>query len=526
MKRLLLGIIGALVLGGLSAVGATHADSPLMVTPTVDCVTLSSSTGLLTVQWGYSSTNSTTLFILIGPDNHFNPFPSDQGQPLQFQSGTFTDVFATTFDPNASPSQTWSLGGDSATASLSSPRCVGSNPPIVSLAPTVIGTPIVGETLTADDGEWLTDCTVSFANTWQSPLNGGPWTSVGTGTTYAPIAADLGALLRVEVVASNCHGAASAVDSAAVGPVAPAPATIGAPLLPIVDCVTFNSSANTLTVQWGYFSALSQTQNVPVGAQNAVSPAPTSGAQVTAFDAGAHHNAWIATISPGQTAQLTWTLDGQAATASVASPECDESSPPTLTTPPTVIGTPVVGQTLTAADGVWLANCALSFGATWQRSINGGAWASVGTNNTYTPVAADVAALLRVEVVASDCHGAASAADSAPVGPVAQPPVNTSPPTIKSAADDQRGRSDSALNANPGAWSGSPAPSFSYQWQRCTETRCTDIAGANKAVYTPRDADSGAALRVVVTAQNAAGSATAVSAETAPIDGRGNARGG
>jgi Concanavalin A-like lectin/glucanases superfamily len=46
---------------------------------------------------------------------------------------------------------------------------------------------------------------------------------------------------------------------------------------------------------------------------------------------------------------------------------------------------------------------------------------------------------------------------------------------------------------------------------------CADIAGANAQTYVPVQADVGATLRVVVTATNTAGSATATSAPTAPI---------
>jgi hypothetical protein len=46
---------------------------------------------------------------------------------------------------------------------------------------------------------------------------------------------------------------------------------------------------------------------------------------------------------------------------------------------------------------------------------------------------------------------------------------------------------------------------------------CANIGGATRSSYTPATADAGAAMRVVVTAKNVAGSASATSSQTGPI---------
>lgn len=90
------------------------------------------------------------------------------------------------------------------------------------------------------------------------------------------------------------------------------------------------------------------------------------------------------------------------------------------------------------------------------------------------------------------------AADAAP--PAA--PVNTVVPSISGTPVVGQ-----TLTANRGAWTGSPAPSYAYQWQRGG----VNISGATSQAYQLAPADDGASVRVVVTAINASGSASAAS---------------
>ena len=96
----------------------------------------------------------------------------------------------------------------------------------------------------------------------------------------------------------------------------------------------------------------------------------------------------------------------------------------------------------------------------------------------------------------------------------ATPPSNTSPPTISGTA--QKGQT---LHAEPGSWNGSKPMSFAYRWQRCNKNGagCSNIAGATRHDYTLGSADVGNTVRVVVTASNSAGSASAASSPTAVI---------
>ncbi len=79
-------------------------------------------------------------------------------------------------------------------------------------APTVSGTPIVGEALTCAPGAWTTSPTL--AEQW---LRDGTPIGGATGTTYVPVGADAGHQIACRVIATNAAGSVSA-SSAAVEP--------------------------------------------------------------------------------------------------------------------------------------------------------------------------------------------------------------------------------------------------------------------------------------------------------------------
>jgi hypothetical protein len=113
-----------------------------------------------------------------------------------------------------------------------------------------------------------------------------------------------------------------------------------------------------------------------------------------------------------------------------------------------------------------------------------------------------------------------------PVVEVAVPPPPTPPPApapvapsnIAAPAISGVPMEGQVLASSEGEWSGSPT-SYSYQWQTCNAKgeECTDVEDANEGSYTLGSADVGDTLRVVLTALNVAGSATAVSLPTAVI---------
>jgi hypothetical protein len=95
----------------------------------------------------------------------------------------------------------------------------------------------------------------------------------------------------------------------------------------------------------------------------------------------------------------------------------------------------------------------------------------------------------------------------ATVGEV-RPPTNVSPPEVTG-----RYVEGGTLSASGGGWAANPPPSLVYQWQSydADTGEWVDIAGATAESYTIDPSVFGKRLRVVVTATNDAGSASAVS---------------
>lgn len=121
----------------------------------------------------------------------------------------------------------------------------------------------------------------------------------------------------------------------------------------------------------------------------------------------------------------------------------------------------------------------------------------------------DVERRIAVEVKTAS-QGILRSEATAPVK--ALPPLPAGRPQIIGVA----GVSETLETAAAGVFGGTPATSFAYQWLRCAEPHvddinCVAIPGATAWSYTPTALESGARLRVRVTATNSEGSAAMVS---------------
>jgi len=211
---------------------------------------------------------------------------------------------------------------------------------------------------------------------------------------------------------------------------------------------------------------------------------------------------------------------------------------PSLTTNPTLAGTPAVGSRLTATAGEWAS--ATSSTLQWVRCSTSSAeyavhssnqpltsgCSAIGTPNatTYTLVDADLNKFIQVKVLASNASGASSvftpttlAVGRSPAVSGTKYPVVTGTPKL-----------GSALTGTLGTWLGTPTPTLQRGWVRCTSASalasstlpsgCTVIPEALGGTFTLTTEDVGKYLRSFVTASSYAGTKTWYSATTAQID--------
>ncbi len=184
---------------------------------------------------------------------------------------------------------------------------------------------------------------------------------------------------------------------------------------------------------------------------------------------------------------------------------------------PTISGSPVPGQKLTANPGTWTGAGAVSYTYGWRRCDGNGNHCSAikdATARTYTVSADDIGHRLIIRVEARNSYGRTSK-DSRPTSVVqAGAPVNTARPAISGSA-----RQGATLSTTAGGWSSSVALAFYYQWARCDSAgnNCVPIPNAKQSTYTLTGADVGHRLIVQVKAQSSRGAGYSDSKPTAIV---------
>lgn len=138
----------------------------------------------------------------------------------------------------------------------------------------------------------------------------------------------------------------------------------------------------------------------------------------------------------------------------------------------------------------------ISNGTRWLR----GTFGLLGSGKDFTWSASTFATGQQAEL------GTVTLTASVPVTTSA--PSNTAVPVIN--GTPQVGQ---VLSVTDGTWSGSPTPTYTYQWNRDG----ADLSGETAATYTLVSADEGAMIGARVTATNSAGSASASATAVGPI---------
>jgi alpha-tubulin suppressor-like RCC1 family protein len=373
-------------------------------------------------------------------------------------------------------------------------------------APSVAGTPRRGQTLTTDAGSWLGSSVIAYTYQWlRCDRYGYGCEEViagATESTYVPQAEDVGSSLRVRVSATEAGGTVSQTTASTQpiagegGPTVEEPPAISGSGL-VGDALTaivgdWSGEALTYTYQW---------ERCGEGGEgcSAISGATASSYTLSGADAGSAVRV------------LVTAADGGGSTATPSPPVTVSAATLLEVAAPSISGEAELGQTLSADPGIWTGEESIVYTYQWQRcNEKGEACANVtgATESGYTAAAADVGDTLKVAVTASGLAGtgAASSAPTPVVMTEPMAPVEVLEPTIEG-----NPTTGETLRAQPGTWLGSEPITYTYQWQRCNAEgeACTNISGATGETYVLTEHDLEATIRVLVSASNSIGSASA-----------------
>ncbi len=376
-------------------------------------------------------------------------------------------------------------------------------PPANTTLPAITGTAQQDATLSASTGTW-TNSPTSFTYAWlRCDGLGNNCTAISAATTssYVPLAADVGATLRVTVTASNAlgPGAATSAQTAVV--------LIAAPVntqLPVISGVT--GQGQPLSASNGVWL------NAPTAFNYQWQQCDATGANCSNIVNATAGNYVTQPGDVGQTLRVIVTaFNAGGNNAATSAQSAIIGIRPANTAAPTLSGIAQQGQMLTTTNGTWTGTPAPTFAYQWQRCDATGNNCSTiagATASGYDPVAADVGHTLRAQVLATNTAGSTTAASAATAAILIGAPANSTLPGLSGTA--QPGQ---ALSASTGTWSTVPT-GFGYQWAQCDSSgnACSPIAGATSGGYVVRAGDVGHTLRVTVTATNAGGSGQATSA--------------
>jgi hypothetical protein len=123
------------------------------------------------------------------------------------------------------------------------------------------------------------------------------------------------------------------------------------------------------------------------------------------------------------------------------------------------------------------------------------------TSSTYTTWQADIGLAVTCIVTGTNIGGSATATSNS-ITPTAIAPSNSVAPVISGSTPV-----GSTLTTTNGTWTGTPTPTFTYQWYR----GASSIGGATASTYVTIIADTSLAVTCQVTGTNIGGSATATS---------------
>ena len=365
-------------------------------------------------------------------------------------------------------------------------------PPANIVSPEASGIPAVGERISCSPGTWSGSPAPAFAYQW---LRDGSIIPLATANTYVVVEADAGHSLSCRVTATNSAGSASrpSANSLPVPGATPrenvAPEVLGIEPSAVGESLTCSPGSwggnPAFTFQWVRDSGLPD-ETILAGATGSIyTPEPADQGHVLSCVVTATNSV------------------GSSEAPSANSLRVRGSRPEDIATPH-VSGAPAVGEALSCEAGTWSGVPAPTYAYQWVRNQGMPGEEAIGsaTSSTYTPTTEDVGHALSCEVTASNSEGSSSEDSQrvvVPAGAGGTPPEDTAAPEVTGTP-----AVGEPLRCSEGSWTGSPAPTVSYQWLRDSSV----IAGATSSTYFVTEADRGHSLSCEVTAINEEGVAS------------------
>jgi hypothetical protein len=399
-----------------------------------------------------------------------------------------------------------------ASATSTATATVTAAAPANTAVPAITGTTKEGQLLSASTGTWTGSATITFSYQWQTcNSSGASCTAISAATlsSYRLASADVGKTVRAVVTATNATGNASATSAASAAITTGPPVTTTAPT--VTGTAKDGQTLTTTNGTWAGTATITYTRQWKRCNSAGASCTNISGATGTSYT--------LVAADVGSTVKATWTATNSlgSATADTALSAVVTAAAPVNTVAPAITGTAKDGQTLTSTTGTWTGSATITYTRQWKRCDTAGANCtniSGATANTYVVGGSDVGSTIKVTVTATNGGGPASADAPATAVVTGTAPANTVLPAITGTAKDGQ-----TLTSTTGTWTGSATITYARQWRQCDSAgnNCIDIQGATQATYLLTGNDAGRRIRVVVTATNSLGSASATSTATSTV---------
>lgn len=403
-----------------------------------------------------------------------------------------------------------SYGPAEATSAPSSKVVPGQ--PVELTAPTIEGEALEGEPLkVAGSGTWAGSEPIEYADYEWLRCSGGhesechpiSGASGRSATSYTTTHADVGDGIAVRITAHNSAGSTAATSTSSA-PIAQKPLRNTSP--PTISGEAREGQQLTGSHgEWEGSEPIEYLRYTWLACRSGSCVERQSGAEDTTYTPTA--------ADVGYTIELEVTAKNPVVaeeSASSAATQTVVGNAPSERSAPLLTGTAQDEQTLTASPGEWTGTPTIGYAYQWEACRGSSCAAIPGANgSSYTIAHEYVGQTIEVQVTAANSLGHASASSAPTVAVAATAPAVADAPSVIEGI-----RGTSTVAADQGSWRGTPPLTYTYQWESCTslgEENCLPISGAEGERFTPPATLSGERLRVVVTASNASGSATATS---------------